>query len=101
MGVKITKYPNMKILPNDGVKFNCKCGCNFVAFGKDVLVDCDCLGGDIEFYYSHCPECQKCCISDSNNLIHDYWNNKNPNDDKPRISHNYKRHLEIFRMFKN
>lgn len=27
MGTKITRYPNMKILPNDGVKFKCKCGC--------------------------------------------------------------------------
>lgn len=36
MGTKITRYPNMKILPNDGVKFKCKCGCEFVAFGKEV-----------------------------------------------------------------
>lgn len=34
MGVKTTRYPNMKILPNDGVKFKCECGCEFVAFGR-------------------------------------------------------------------
>ena len=39
MGAKITRYPNMKILPNDGIKFKCECGCEFVAFGKSLLVD--------------------------------------------------------------
>ena len=54
MGTKITKYPNMKILPNDGIKFKCGCGCEFTAFGQSLLVDCDCLGGKLEIYYAHC-----------------------------------------------
>ena len=53
MGTKITRYPNMKILPSDGVKFKCKCGCEFVAFGKDITVSGNFLGGDTEFYYAN------------------------------------------------
>lgn len=101
MGTKITKYPNMKILPNDGIKFKCGCGCEFTAFGQSLLVDCGCLGGKLEIYYAHCPECQKCCTSDSNSTIHDYWNNENPNDDRPRMSYNFKKHLELKKMIGN
>ena len=80
MGVKTTRYPNMKILPNDGVKFKCECGC------------------ELEIYYTHCPECKKCCTSDSNSTIHNYWDNKNPNNDKPCMSYNFKKHLELKKM---
>ena len=41
MGAKITKYPNMLILPNDGIKFRCDCGCEFVAIVTTACLHCD------------------------------------------------------------
>lgn len=97
MGVKIIRYPNMKILPNDGVKFKCKCGCEFVAFGKNITVSGNFLGGDTEFYYAKCPECQKSCISDDYDTIHNYWDNENPNCDRPKLSYMTQKSLNLRR----
>ena len=98
MGTKITKYPNMKILPNDGVKFKCECGCEFVAFGSSITVEGNFLGGDTEFYRTKCPECEKFCMSDDHDIIHDYWNNEYPNSDRPKLSYMTQKSLDLRRM---
>lgn len=97
MGTKITRYPNMKILPNDGVKFKCECGYEFVAFGKDITVSGNFLGGNTEFYYTKCPECKKSCVSDDYDIIHNYWNNDSPNYDRPKLSYMTQKSLNLRR----